>query len=181
MSKEHVIAVASAISDLVSAGFSPPSGADERRMARVWLEDLGEFPAEAITAATVRYRRSGAEFWPRTGQIRQLALDTLVGTAEAAWADVSESVARKGWRKSEGSGWPIAVAAGVSRAGGWRQIGMCDHPATEDRLRKLFIGGFNAARTEVPARALIESHARLRLVQGPALELGWAESVGGAG
>lgn len=51
--------------------------ADNRVMARAWLTDLAEYPADAIEAACVQWRRNDNPFMPKPGQLMAL-IDPIV-------------------------------------------------------------------------------------------------------
>lgn len=53
---------------------------DKTRWMRDWADDLAEFPLEAITNATRKWRHSGATKFPTAGQLLPLVRETLPAT-----------------------------------------------------------------------------------------------------
>lgn len=67
---------------------------DKLRWMRDWCADLAEFPLEAITNATRRWRHSGSTKFPTAGQLLPLVREGAPserGPAIAAWAPISDA------------------------------------------------------------------------------------------
>lgn len=80
-------------------------------IAKTWLRVLDDLEASAFDAGVEAYLRSAARYWPRPGEIRQLALRegreqgvTVLRTPEGAyWA----------WEREKGDGAPCPVCESV--------------------------------------------------------------------
>jgi len=68
--------LAKAFAVLKASGFQEPaawSGMDPEIITSTWAGMLADVPPHALEAAVVGYVRSGAEFWPRPGQLLHCA------------------------------------------------------------------------------------------------------------
>ena len=76
--------VSAAFLALMVAGFNQPaawSRLDPSSIAATWAGMLADVPPDALEASVLAYIRSGAEFWPRPGQLLNLARQVARGPA----------------------------------------------------------------------------------------------------
>lgn len=103
----------------------------------IWHEDLEDLHPEAVKAAFLFYRRSGAKFKPSAGELRVLALGMLEPglTFDQVWAKIQHSVSYYGRHQADPAlagltGVPLAVEL-VRVLGGWTAL--CNAGPDEQR------------------------------------------------
>jgi len=67
--------IAQQLRRLVAAGYKAPE--DVGVMSSVWRETLGEVPLPALHTAISKFLKAGSRYWPRVGEIYQLARQSL--------------------------------------------------------------------------------------------------------
>lgn len=106
----------------------PENKAELRVLVDVWGNHLGDLDPTAVRAAVDAYAVEGSQWAPAPGQIRRrVAEHTGAGAApdtDAAWAEVSNAIARVGWTVALGNRieWSHPAVAAAVGALGWDEL-----------------------------------------------------------